>query len=201
MPELLEHKEVHSPAAVHSPATVVAPAERLARTDLRRQIGRLERELGELFASAFPRRGLEWGVGAVGGPRLLSIGELERIRDALAARLHDARRELARRADGEEANRKRLERLIADPAEHRWVIVSNDDIGEPGCRHWHSRPRWGILGMLMGWWRVRLSSGCPLAGGPRPPAIPVTPGRLDSGTQASQAAAAPAAADRRHDRG
>ena len=60
--------------------------------------------------------------------------------------------------------------MIAEPAEHRWVMVSNEDVGEPGCRHWHSRPRWGILGMLLGWWRVRLSSGCPLAAGPRPPA-------------------------------
>ena len=22
---------------------------------------------------------------------------------------------------------------------------------------------WGIIGMLMGWWHVKLSSGCPLA--------------------------------------
>ncbi len=61
--------------------------------------------------------------------------------------------------------------MIAEPDEHRWVIVSNRDIGQPGCRHWHSRPRWGLLGMLMGWWRIRVSSGCPLAEGPRPPAI------------------------------
>jgi hypothetical protein len=25
------------------------------------------------------------------------------------------------------------------------------------------RPRWGVLGMLMNWWRVVISSGCPLA--------------------------------------
>src|SRR5215213_2248704 len=32
------------------------------------------------------------------------------------------------------------------------------------------RPRYGLLGMLMNWWRVRISSGCPLARGrgPRP---------------------------------
>ena len=158
MPELLEHTEAN-PAA--SPATLVpagtGAGERRARGDLRLQIARLDRELGELFASAFPRRGLEWRVGAVGGPRMLSTGELERIRDALAARLADA-------------NRGLVERMIAEPAEHRWVKVSNEDVGEPGCRHWHSRPRWGILGMLLGWWRVRLSSGCPLAAGPRPPA-------------------------------
>jgi hypothetical protein len=25
------------------------------------------------------------------------------------------------------------------------------------------RPRLGLIGMLMGWWQVKLSSGCPLA--------------------------------------
>jgi hypothetical protein len=92
------------------------------------------------------------------------------VRDALAARLADTRAEIARRAEIEEANRGLLERMIAAPEQHRWVIVSNEDIGEGGCRHWHSRPRWGLLGMLRGWWRIRLSSGCPLAKGPRPPA-------------------------------
>ncbi|MGH2985409.1 MAG: MgtC/SapB family protein [Solirubrobacterales bacterium] len=148
---------------------------RRARDDLRRQIAELDRRLGELFASAFPRPGFEWGIGAVGGPRMLSTGELERVRDALALRLRDAQAELARRADAEEANRVLVERMIAAPERHRWVIVSNEDIGERGCRHWHSRPRWGILGMLLGWWRVRLSSGCPLAEGLRPPAPQVTP--------------------------
>lgn len=154
--------------------TVPAGAERRARDDLRRQIADLDRRLGELFASAFPRSGLDWGVGAVGGPRVLSTGELERVRDALALRLRDAQAELARRAEVEEANRGLIERMIAAPERHRWVIVSNEDIGERGCRHWHSRPRWGILGILFNWWRVRLSSGCPLAAGLRPPATRVT---------------------------
>ncbi len=41
--------------------------------------------------------------------------------------------------------------------------VSNREIGEPGCGVWHVRPRLGLIGMLMGWWEVKLSSGCPLA--------------------------------------
>ena len=172
MPSTLEESRVSTaaPGADLLGAPVPATTERLARNDLRRQIASLERRLGELFASSFPRQDLEWGVGAVGGPRVLETGELERVRDALAVRLRDAQAELARRADVEEANRGLLEHMIAEPERHRWVIVSNDDIGERGCRHWHSRPRWGILGMLFGWWRVRLSSGCPLATGPRPPA-------------------------------
>ena len=143
-------------------ATTVT-TERLARDDLRRQIAALERKLGELFASAFPRKGIEWRVGAVGGPRVLDVGDLERVRDALVVRLRTAQAEVARRADAEEANRALIESMIAQPDRHRWVKISNEHIGEGECRHWHSRPRWGILGMLLGWWRVKLSSGCPLA--------------------------------------
>ena len=171
MPDLLEQprrNEPHDGSALPF-GPPAAPAYGTARSDLRRQIARLERELGGLFAENFPRRELEWGVGAVGGPRLLSIGDLERIRDALAARVRDTRAEIARLADVEEANRGLLEAMIAEPDRHRWLRISNEDIGETGCRHWHSRPRWGILGMMAGWWRIRLSSGCPLAEGLLPP--------------------------------
>jgi hypothetical protein len=171
MAEALEQIQVLAPVRVADMPSLAPSetAERRARADLRAQIGRLEAELGELFASAFPRRGIDWRVGAVGGPRVLGTGELERVRDALAVRLRDARAELARRADVEEGNRLLLESMIAAPEEHRWVIVSNEDLGEQGCRHWHSRPRWGLLGMLLNWWRVRVSSGCPLAMGPAAP--------------------------------
>lgn len=147
---------------------VDALTERRARQDLRRQIALLEKQLGELFASAFPRQGIEWTVGAVGGPRVLGVAELERVRDALATRLREAQAELGRRGEIEEHNRGLVEAMIAEPHRYRWVRVSNEDVGETSCRHWHSRPRWGILGMLMGWWRVKLSSGCPLARGSRP---------------------------------
>jgi hypothetical protein len=91
------------------------------------------------------------------------VAELERVRDGLAIRLREAQAEVNRRGAIEEANRGLLEAMIAEPDRYTWVRISNDDVGERGCRHWHSRPRWGLLGMLMGWWRVRLSSGCPLA--------------------------------------
>lgn len=176
VPETLEPTQARraAPPTWVTGGTVTTEAERLARTELRRQIAALERQLGELFASSFPRQGIEWGIGSIGGPRVLALGDLERVRDALAARLADARAELAARVDVEEANRGLLERMIAAPERHRWVIVSNDNIGEPGCKHWHARPRWGILGMLFGWWRIRLSSGCPLAEGLRPPATAAT---------------------------
>ena len=120
-----------------------------------------------MFATTFPRQGIEWSVPAAGGPRILGIAELEETRDALASRLADARAEVARRADAEQENRDLVERMIADPAEYKWVRVRSEDTGERSCKHWHSAPRWGILGMLLGWWRVKLSSGCPLATGRR----------------------------------
>jgi hypothetical protein len=135
--------------------------EAAARRSLRDQIAKLERELATVFASAYPRRGLEWQVAGPGGPRILSVGELEELRDALAARLEDARRTLRDRAYVERKNVERIDEMLAEPARFKWVRISNADIGEPGCKYWHSRPRLGLIGMLMGWWRVKISSGCP----------------------------------------
>lgn len=139
--------------------------ERLARAELRRQIGRLERELAGLSAEAFLRLDVDTRVPALAGPpRIAGLGELERVRDALAARIADARVALHDRDELEKRNRERLREMLAAPAEHKWLRISRADIGEPGCGHWHSRPRLGPLGMLMGWWRVKVSSGCPLFG-------------------------------------
>jgi hypothetical protein len=143
--------------------------ERAARADLRRQIAAMELALARLFGSAFPRKGIDFTVPGMGGPRMLSVDELERVRDALVARLQGVKADLHDYAVVEEANRELIEEMTADPASHKWVRVYNEDIGEPGCKHWHAKPRWGVLGMLLGWWRVKISSGCPLAEGLRPP--------------------------------
>ena len=89
-----------------------------------------------------------------GGPRILSLGELERLRDELAERLEQNRRQLSERTLVEEQNRRLVEEMLLEPEKHRWVRVGNRDIGEPGCKHWHVRPRYGLIGMLMNWWRV-----------------------------------------------
>jgi hypothetical protein len=155
-----------------------------ARRSLREQIAKLERELSDAFSAAYPRRGIDWTVGSPGGPRLLGVGELEELRDLLAMRLEDARRELRERTRAERGNVELIERMLVEPERHKWVRVSNQDVGEPGCKHWHSRPRLGLIGMLLGWWRVRISSGCPLARGrglaPATPKAP-RPGRPPSG--------------------
>ena len=139
--------------------------ERLARVELRRQIGRLEGTLAGLIAEAFGRVELDYRVAALAAePRVLDLGELERLRDDLADRVAEARLRLREQARVETANRELLRRMLASPADFKWVQISRDDLGLPGCGHWHSRPRLGPLGMLMGWWRVRVSSGCPLPG-------------------------------------
>jgi hypothetical protein len=164
MPELLERTE---PVEVFAATGLLEHDERTSRRQLRRQIAALEAELGRLFASAFPRKGIEFGVPApAGGPRILSVNELERVRDGLVGRLARARGALGERTRAEEDYRGLIELMDAQPQDYKWVRVSNEDIGEPGCRHWHSRPRWGLLGMVLGWWRIKVSSGCPLAMGP-----------------------------------
>ena len=135
--------------------------EAAARRTLRAQVARLERELAALFTSVHPRRGFEWQVSGPGGPRLLGVGELEELRDRLAARLEETRRELGDRTHAERRNADRIEQMLTAPERFKWVRISNEDIGEPGCKHWHSRPRLGLIGMLMNWWRVKISSGCP----------------------------------------
>jgi hypothetical protein len=139
--------------------------ESLARLELRRQIGRLERELSGLVAEGFGRVAIDGAVAArASEPRVLDLGELESVRDELAVRIGDARRTLAARGELETANRRLLAEMLEDPARFKWVRVSRSDVGEPGCGAWHSRPHLGPIGMLMGWWRVKVSSGCPLAG-------------------------------------
>ena len=165
MPELAQHQfaeDREHPAAAHEIARLRREVdEAAARRSLRGQIAKLERELSALFTAAHPRRGLDWHVRAPGGPRILGVGELEALRDDLAGRLEDIRRGLRERGHVETRNRDRIDQMIAEPRRFKWVRVSNEDIGEPGCKHWHSRPRLGLLGMLMGWWRVKISSGCP----------------------------------------
>lgn len=139
--------------------------ERQARLELRRQIGRLEAELAGLFGEAFGHTEMPHRVEALSAtPRVLDLGELEAIRDRLAERIAEADASLAERTRIEAENRELVEEMIAAPQDFKWVRVSRQDLGLPGCGHWHSRPRLGPIGMLMGWWRVKVSSGCPLPG-------------------------------------
>lgn len=142
-----------------------------ARRTLRMQISRLERDLADAFVTAYPLGGFRHAPAeARRDPRVLDLGELERVRDELAGRLRTAQVTIAERAEVQAANRLYLERMLLEPAKHRFASVSCRDLGEPGCGVWRVRPRLGLIGMFMGWWQVKLSSGCPLPGGrgPRP---------------------------------
>jgi hypothetical protein len=141
-------------------------AERIARTALRRQVAKLERELGATLTAAFPRLRLDPPAPAGDrGPRLMSLGELEDLRDDLDERLRAGRRALGERCAREEENRVLLERMMLEPQRHKFARLSLTELGEAGCGVWEVRPRLGLIGMLAGWWHVKLSSGCPLPGG------------------------------------
>jgi hypothetical protein len=150
-------EEVDLPAAIPTARAAVAD-ERAARRDLCDQIARLERELAQRLADGFPRREPARGgvrsASAQAGPRLLGLGQLERIRDELAGRVAALRDH-----EGEAL----LAAMRAHPERHPYVQVTSAQLGLPGCRSWQVRPRLGPLGRLMGWWRVTVSSGCPLA--------------------------------------
>lgn len=144
-------------------------AEASARRALRAQIARLERELSALVAEGFP------GIPAAGmsttsrraahAPRLLSLAELERDRDALVGSLRQAQGSAEAIAQRHRAGRELLAAMQLEPARYKFVRLRAVDVGERGCGVWEVRPRLGVIGMLAGWWRVKLSSGCPLARG------------------------------------
>jgi hypothetical protein len=80
------------------------------------------------------------------GARMLSVDELERVRDDLVRRIQERRF-----TGGEEQERARRlrEEMLLDPVAHFGRSVSNTEVGEPGCTRWSS------------WFRLRISGGCP----------------------------------------
>ncbi len=168
------------PAAMRLPGAVTersatGPDERPARRTLRAQIARLERELSDAFVTAYPMGGLAQPEPIAAEPRILGLGELEVVRDQLAERLHAARVTISERADEQARKRLELERMLLDPGTYRRTRIAARELGDPGCGVWQVRPRMGLIGMLMGWWQVKLSSGCPLPRGRGRPATACRP--------------------------
>jgi hypothetical protein len=136
--------------------------ERAAREALRAQVAKLERELSGLVALTFPHISpRDPGGEAFSGPRLLSLAELERVRDRLALRVGEVQGEVAERKALERRSRALLERMRLEPGRYKFVRVPVADLGTGHCGVWEVRPRLGLIGMLSGWWQVKLSSGCP----------------------------------------
>ncbi len=165
-----------APAAVERAAAERASVERASverevRHSLREQIARLERECSRIVAETFPHISAAPAVPAVpssAAPTLLGMADLERTRDHLAARVQELRMLAGARAEHERRARELLERMRLEPGRHRFVRLPVSDLGEGGCGVWEVRPRLGLIGMLAGWWQLKLSSGCPLPMGSRP---------------------------------
>lgn len=140
----------------------MAGDERAAREALRAQVAKLERELSGLVAHTFPHISPhDAGSESFSGPRLLGLAELERLRDRLALRVGEVHGQVAERAALERRSRALLERMKLEPGHHKFVRVPVADLGDGHCGVWEVRPRLGPIGMLAGWWQVKLSSGCP----------------------------------------
>jgi hypothetical protein len=124
--------DAHAPLADLPVAPIADPAAQ--RRSLQMQIARLEARLPP--GPGRPDR----------GARLLSIDELERVRDDLVRRTQERRF-----TGGEEQERKRRlrEEMLLDPAAHFGTSVTNAEVGEPGCTRWAC------------WFRLRISGGCP----------------------------------------
>ena len=136
--------------------------DRPAREALRAQVSKLERELSGLVAHTFPHISPRDEDGeAFSGPRLLSLGELERVRDRLALRVGEVQGQVSERVALERRSRDLLERMKLEPGRYKFVRVPVADLGDGHCGVWEVRPRLGLIGMLAGWWQVKLSSGCP----------------------------------------
>lgn len=134
------------------------------RRELRAQISRLETELAAY--AWHDRRGPipERVETAMPVGRLTSVAELQRTRDDLIDRLTRLRGEAERRGAREGGARTHVEGMLSDPSSHRWEVVTSADTGDPGCTNWRVVPRYGPLGAILGWWRVKVSSGCPSTG-------------------------------------
>jgi len=129
------------------------------RRELRRQIGRLEAQLAG-HVRDLPG---EAPVAAPVEARIAGVEELERTRDRLVARISEAKRAAADRAGAQARARARRVAMYRDPRAHRWERVSAEQAGEAGCVEYRVVPRYGPVGLLLNWWRVKVSSGCPLA--------------------------------------
>jgi hypothetical protein len=145
-------------------------AERGARDSLRAQIAKLEHELSGIVAGGFPHLPPTPAPAPTGGagPHLLSLEELERLRDRLVQRVRGAQGKSQQRAGLERRSRDLLERMKEEPGRYKFVRLPVTDLGERGCGVWEVRPRLGLIGMLAGWWQLKLSSGCPLPKAARP---------------------------------
>jgi hypothetical protein len=157
--------------APQTPTRSDETAQRAARASLRAQIARLEHELSAIVAERFPHIPAPAATVArrdgAGGGSLLDLGELERARDGLAASVQEMRASAQQRCEHERRARELLRAMELEPGRYKFTRLPAKDLGEGGCGVYEVRPRLGLIGMLAGWWQLKLSSGCPLPRGSR----------------------------------
>ena len=71
------------------------------------------------------------------------------------------------RLERERRAREQLAQMQLHPGRYKFARLPVRDLGQGVCGVWEVRPRLGLIGMLAGWWQLKLSSGCPLARGSR----------------------------------
>ena len=151
--------------------------ERGARRTLRAQIARLERELGETILAAFPH------VHDADTVAFEDEGAAFRLAGPLApAPARGCSASASWSASATTSPSASAAHASSSPSGPSWRPTPAPcwrrcsasrratrasgcplaDLGERGCGAYHVRPRLGIIGMLMGWWHIKLSSGCPL---------------------------------------
>jgi len=140
------------------PDVGVEADEAAARREIRRQIARLEAEL-----AAYPETRSKQDRHPLLRPKghVANFSELAAIRDEMIELLREARRLAERRGTRQERARGRREQITGNPESHRWERVGNEECGDPGCGELRAVPRFGPIGAIAGWWRVKVSSGCP----------------------------------------
>ena len=132
--------------------------EAAARRELRRQIARLEAEL-----AAYPESRPDKETHPLLRPKghLPNFAELAAVRDDLIERLRTVRAAAERKGERQAKAHARREQVLGNPDANRWERVRTEDCGDPGCGETCAVPRFGPLGAVAGWWRVKVSSGCP----------------------------------------
>ena len=81
--------------------------------------------------------------------------------------MQDLRRLAAERDEHELRAHEQLREMKLEPGRFKFARLPVSDLGQGGCGVWQVRPRLGLIGMLAGWWQLKLSSGCPLGRGSR----------------------------------
>jgi len=131
------------------------------RREFLRHIDKLERDVQRVLSAIAPRNRPALPPVPGNGPRLLTMKQLELVRDALSTQLTVAEEALAVQVHTRHEKRSLLKRMTEEPTKFRWARVTSVDVGLPGCLTWESVPRLGPVGMVKNWWRIRISSGCP----------------------------------------